>query len=272
MIKEVIYFCYGDSENVSTWSNVPYLLTKSLQEKGIVIRRINYAAKKWTCRVWKHLVMKGILGIFYPNNVFEYTRSPLFKWATNQKIKKAVRKYPNADLCLFTTFDYYNKYSSIPTLQLCDWTYDILIKERLTRELYPIEKLFLKQEAEAINNADVVVSLFPMCANTIKEVYPNANVHHLASNVINLLYDHPIVEEDVVEQKEKSEDILFVGGKKYLEGAIKLVEAFQSFNKKHPNSKLHIVGITEQSFKSIPQNVFCYGFLRKDIKKENDLY
>ncbi len=272
MIKEIIYFCYGDSENVSTWSNVPYLLTKTLQEKGIKIRRVNTAANVWLCRAWKYLVMKGLLGLLYPKNVFEYTRTPLFKWVTNRRIKKAVKKYPSADLCMFTCFDYYNKYSNIPTLLLCDWTYDVWIKDRLTRELYPIEKIFIKQQNEAISHADFVVSLFPVCAEMIKKAYPNANVHHLAMNVINSLYDKPLVEEDILRRKEKSEDILFVGGKKYLKGASKLIDAFAILQQSRPNARLHIIGLTEESFTEIPPNVFCHGFLRKDMEEERELY
>ncbi len=271
-MKEIIYFCYGDSENVSTWSNVPYLLSRTLQEKGIRVRRVNIAANVWVCRAWKYFVMKGLLGIFCPGNVFEYTRTPLFRWITNQRIRRAVMKYPDADLCLFTCFDYYDKYSHIPTMLLCDWTYDIWIKDRLTRKLYPIEKIFIRQQDEAIRNAAFVISLFPVCAKMIKDTYPNANVHHLASNVINTLYDQPMIEEEILERKERSEDILFIGGKKYMQGACKLVEAFSAFQKRHPHVTLHIIGLTEQSFHALPDNVFCHGFLHKDMEAEKELY
>ena len=40
-IEEVIFFTYGDSSDASTWSNVPYLFTRTLEKKGITVRRVN---------------------------------------------------------------------------------------------------------------------------------------------------------------------------------------------------------------------------------------
>ena len=40
-VKEVIFFTYGDSSKASTWSNVPFLFTKTLEGKGIKVDRID---------------------------------------------------------------------------------------------------------------------------------------------------------------------------------------------------------------------------------------
>ena len=41
MIKEIIFFSMGDSNKISTWSNVPFLFCKELEQKGILVRRID---------------------------------------------------------------------------------------------------------------------------------------------------------------------------------------------------------------------------------------
>lgn len=39
--KEVIFFTKGDSADISTWSNVPYFFTRTLEEKGVTVHRVN---------------------------------------------------------------------------------------------------------------------------------------------------------------------------------------------------------------------------------------
>lgn len=40
-IKEVIFFAYGDSADISTWSNVPYLFSNALERKGVRVNRVD---------------------------------------------------------------------------------------------------------------------------------------------------------------------------------------------------------------------------------------
>lgn len=54
-------------------------------------------------------------------------------------------------------FDFYNKFSGIPSLLFCDWTYKILVLDRKKRKPYWFEKRFCRQQATAINNAEYVV-------------------------------------------------------------------------------------------------------------------
>ncbi len=271
MIKEIIYFGYGDSTKASTWSNVPYLLTTTLQKKGIKIRRIDISPNRYISKAWK-VLEKIFISPFYPGEVYTFDRTPLFKQLTERKIRKAVKKYSSADYCIFTCFDFYNKFNDIPTLLFCDWTYDILIIDRLKRKPYPFESRYSRQQGEAINSAKCVISLFPVCAETMKKKYPSANIHYLGTNVINSLYEGKLDGDFVVKQKDKSEEILFIGGKKYLDGAKKLVEAFKRFVQTHPNAGLHLIGLKKEYFSSLPHNVICHGYLQKDKEGDKELY
>ena len=187
MVNKVIFFTYGDSSDASTWSNVPYLFTKTLRDKGITVYDVNLAGNKWLRRFFDRIIVP-VFSIFFPDHQYSFSRSRMLRLINNYKIKNSVKKHSNADLCIFTNFDYYNKFTDIPTLLFCDWTYDVLINDRLKRKTYFFENWFLSQQKDAIVNAKYVISLFPECAASIKNTYPTANVQYLGSNVINSMF------------------------------------------------------------------------------------
>ena len=41
-MKEILFLTYGDANNANVWSNVPYCFSHSLENKGIVVHRIDY--------------------------------------------------------------------------------------------------------------------------------------------------------------------------------------------------------------------------------------
>ena len=272
-IKEIIFFATGDSSKASTWSNVPYMFTETLLRKGIKIDRVNLT-QTFGYKLFTKVggVIHKVLNLFYPNNQYAYSRSALFMFLTNRLVKKSVRRYHNADLCIFTNFDFYNKYSDIPTLMFCDWTYKILIQDHLGREPYFFEKRFPLWEKKALESADYVVSLFPMCAKMMKESSPNANIHYLGKNVVNNLYDGVHDIESFIKKKITKRNILFIGGRKYIDGAKLLINAVAALSKKYDDIRLHIVGMKEENFDNLPDVIKCYGYLRKEDEKERELY
>lgn len=272
-IKEVIFFCYGDSANASTWSNVPYLFTDSLLKHGITVRRVNLiTGLRYITAIYNRTIVR-FLKIFFCKGEFAYdfSRTVFFTALVNKKIKRAVLEHPKADYCIFTNFDFYNKYNDIPTLLFCDWTYKILVLDRLQRKPFWFEKRFCKQQEMAINNVEHVVSLFPTCAEYMKNDYPKANINYLGVNVINSLYTKSMDENKILSTKKKSNRILFIGGKKYLDGARKLVDAFKQLHNKD-NLELHLIGLTKSMLDKLPNNIFCHGYLRKDVDAERDIY
>jgi len=271
MINKVIFFTNGNSSDVSTWSNIPYLFTKTLEKHHIVIHRVDISINNMIQRIFDKIIFP-IIGLFYPKHVYTFDRTNLFAFITNRKIRNAVKRNADSDLCIFTTFSFYNKYNDIPTLLFSDWTYEILIKERLGRKLYFFEKQVSKRETEAITNSPIVISLFPECASSMKLSYPSANIHYLGSNVINSLYFGKFESKEIIRNKTKSNDILFIGVKSYIEGAQKLVNSFRLFSQKYPNYTLHLIGIQPNWLKENYSNVCCHGYLRKDNEAENALY
>lgn len=114
--------------------------------------------------------------------------------------------------------------------------------------------------------------MFPQCTETMQKQYPNANIHFLGGNVINLLYKQKISPQKIIPQKIKSNIILFVGQKKYQKGANMLIDAFKILKQKNPSLTLHIIGMQNRDFEKLPSDVICHGYLHKDNETENTLY
>lgn len=272
-IKEIIFFCYGDSNKTSTWSNVPYLFTKTLEEKGITVRRVQLLEDNILIKVYNKLLIH-IYNLLYPKHVYSYIRTPLYRKRAFTIIRKAVKKYKNADCCIFTCFDFWNKFNDIPTLLFCDWTYDILILERLIRKPYYFEERYSKWQGEAINSSEAVVSLFPECAQSMKAKYPQANILYLGGNVVNNLYKGSINIDKVLEVKKHSKRILFVGNKKYINGCRLLIEAHKILRSQGIECETDIIGMVSSDFTDIdiPDNIHFHGYLKKDNIEQCDLY
>jgi hypothetical protein len=219
---------------------------------------------------------------------FPYLRTTrLFKYFAERKIRKAILQNPHADLCLFMGYGFYNKWNNIPSLLFSDWTTEMDIQKK--RKPNFLEKRIIQQEEEAINNAQYVISLFPVCCEEMKKRYPKANIHFLGGNVINDLsgirlkvkgerledISRDIYVEDLIEKKAKSKKLLFIGRKTtYLEAAKKLIEAYKLLKQEevYKDYSLDIVGCAESDFDSLPEGVTCYGFLNKSDERDRKTY
>ena len=80
-IKEITVFSIGDSLELSTWSNVPYFLTKSLEDKNIKINRVNLEENKTLRLIYKYSVFAFLkpVGVFGRRST--PLRTPLGHWA-----------------------------------------------------------------------------------------------------------------------------------------------------------------------------------------------
>lgn len=274
MIKEIIFFSFGDSNKISTWSNVPYLFCRELERKNLIVRRINIEPNPKIRNMFNSIVYRFYRKI-WPQNICKYERSWLFSIITNYKIKLAVSKYRNADMCIFCTFSFYNRFNKIPSILFCDWSFDILIRERLNRKPCLVEKIFINRENSVINKADLVISLFPECADKMKKDNPVANIHYLGKNVVNSVYEGDLDENTLVLEKQKSKKLLFIGNQNnltYLETAKKLTKSFAKAKERINDIELHIVGIDSSTLGYIDNDIFCYGYLHKEVKEECDVY
>ena len=286
-MKEILFFTNGDANNANVWSNVPYCFSHALEDKGINVHRIDYSMNPVFVKFYNLGLRRILDGLTLKKLRFPYLRTTrLFKYLAERKIRKAILQNPQADLCLFMGYGFYNKWNTVPSLLFSDWTTEMdILKKRPTNFL---DKQIIKQEEEAINNAEYVVSLFPVCCEEMKKKYPKANIHFLGGNVINDLSglrlkrkdqcvhsSNEIIVEDLIETKEKSKRLLFIGRKTtYLEAAKKLIEAYKLLKEKedYKDFTLDIVGCSASDFDSLPEGVTCYGFLNKSEEKDRKAY
>ena len=303
---KVLFFSVGDSSNADVWSNVPLCFSSALEKAGVSVVRVNLE----TCTIFANfynLVLRRIINVFMlmivKSSYFEKTI--WFKIIAEKKIKDTIEAHADADFCFFMGYGFYNKWSKTPSMLFSDWTTEMdILKKRPTNIL---DKRIIKQEEEAINHAEYVISLFPVCCEEMKRKYPKANIHFLGGNVINdlsglrLKETHPnppclgredqtleeqenlqisssskdIYVDALLETKTKSKKLLFIGRKTtYLEAAKKLVEAYKLLKeeKAYKDYELDIVGCVASDFDSLPEGVTCYGFLNKSEEKDRKTY
>ncbi len=305
-MKKIIFICSGDSKDASTWSNVPYCFSNCLERKGIELIRLNTLAPNWISNFYNYFIRK-VLNVCTGKEAVYFGRTRFRKVLTDIKIKNVVKKHSDADFCIFINCQYYNKYNSIPSLVFFDWSFEYELRKRRKIEPNFFQKRNCNQEREALTHADIVVSMFKVCAEEMNEMYPEANIRFIGGNVINdlsglrLKETHPnppclgredqtIDEQDhlqicssskdiyvdtLLETKAKSKKLLFIGRKTtYLEAAKKLIEAYKILKKEedYKDFTLDIVGCATSDFSLLPEGVTCYGFLNKSDERDRKIY
>lgn len=268
-MKEVTVFTSGDSNKLSTWSNVPYFFTETLLAKGIKVNRVDISPSPVLNSLYRKTFWQ-LLKLAYKRTSYTYSRSLLHYLIVQKKIKDAVSRYPDAEANIFITFSFSGKgLSKLPSIQFCDWTYDHYLRYFEGREPDLFEKGCVEREDSEIENADFVFPLFPSVTEYMKSRYQNRNIHYLG-NVINSVYE--VSEEQIRYDKQVSYNLLFVGSKKYINGARCLVRACERLKARYPQLTLHIVGMINDDFEHKPAFVSCYGYLDKDKEADREQY
>lgn len=272
--KKIICICHGDSSDISTWSNVPYLVTQELMQNGYTLHRVNIAPPRLWQILYNRTIFK-VLSLFCAGHEYDFNRTLLYTLWANRVISKNIRNHSDAAFCLFFTYSFCNKVSKIPSVLLCDWTFETLIRDRKKRAPYWFEKTYIKLQRRAIATAEYVISLFPKCADAIQTQVPTVKLLSPGKLPINNNDCEPIVSEELITLKQTKNRVLFIGRQNYIEACVKLIESISILNKcGAKNYELHIIGLTPKDLpKEINiENIYFYGFLHKDIDTERDLY
>lgn len=267
-IKEVTVFTDGDSRLMSTWSNVPFFFTEALRSMGIIVNRVNITHSVQLEKVYGAIIFRTI-SQFNKRTSYTYRRSHIHFWATRNKIAKAIKQHHNSDAFIFISFCFSAVgLTNKPIIQFHDWTYEYEFNYFHNRDPDFLERQSIKREDSQIKGADLVFVLFPGVADYMQRRYMDNKVYYLG-NVINSLYKGS---EDDINNKDKSNSLLFVGSIKYIDGAKALVASFESLKKDNPLLTLDIVGITQNELEHLPTGVFCHGYLDKGDDSQRNLY
>jgi glycosyltransferase involved in cell wall biosynthesis len=268
-IKEITVFTLGDANELKAWSNVPYFFTKSLEQKGIRVNRVNIEENPYLFKIYKYSIF-AFLKLLKRNSDHNYFRAGLNNFLTNKKIQKAIRTFPNSDAFLFLTYSFSAKtFSRKKTILFSDWSYLYFIKHFLGREPLWFEKNALRREKKNIETADQVMGLFPRSNEFNTKNYDTSHCVYLG-NVINS--DRWPDKHEVIKLKQKSQSLLFIGNAKYIQGAKDLVTAFKLVHSNYNEMELHIIGLDENELGLKQENLFCHGYLDKGNPAENELY
>ncbi len=265
-MKEVNVFTNGDSRRLSTWSNVPYFFTETLLSKGVKVNRVDLSPSL----PLQDLFYRDFHQPVSQDSTFDYFRSNTHFEDVRHRIKVAVDRFPHSEANIFLTFSFSSVgLSDKPSVQFCDWTYDHFFKYKLGRKPDALEEECIKREDSQIEGSDLVISLFPSVTEHMKKRYKNENICYLG-NVINSVYD--VSEDQALENKEQSIHILFVGSRKYYQGAHALLHGFHLAKQRLPNLRLHIIGMNATDFKGLPKDTYCYGYLDKGNASQREIY
>lgn len=272
MSKKILFVCYGDSTSPKAWSNVPYLFSENLQQQGFEILRVDLSPNEKYEALWNKYPRR-ILSRFFPTQQYEYIKTPIARYLAYQRIKKAIKSNPDLYFTIILSFDFYNKFNKIPSLIFHDWSYDMIILDRLKRKPYFFEKWFINYQHEAFNKSELVVSLFKDAQKIISERH-GKKVHHLGSNVVNDINFNKPTPQEILEVKRNSQELLLIGSMKYLLGARKLVHALRILQKDFPNLTLNIVNIPKDRLllEETDRNINFYNYLDKGDTEQNKQY
>ena len=262
-MKNVVVFTSGDANNPSTWSNVPYLFTNTLEKKGFNVIRIDMS----NVRNIFTLAFNFLIKIIKPSSTFYFARTKLNRFFVERKIKKAVQKFDDiADFYISISYDFSpSKFTLKKVILFHDWPIEYLLKSRFNREPDFLEIGDVKRHEKIIKDADIVVSLFEDCAEFMENRY-NRKVYYLGG-LINAFDDYKKYED--VQNRNK---ITFIGKKSYKDCAIKLIKAFNQIE--NSNIELHIIGMTKKDFIGIntPNNIKFHGYLDKGNEVQREEY
>ena len=269
-IKEVTVFTNEDSSNINTWSNVPFFFTETLISRGIRVNRVDLSPSPILNRIYS-TTWERIIRIIYRDTTYTYFRSLIHFLDARLRIKEALNKFDNSEMNIFLTFSF----SSVgmtkrPTVLICDWPYEHYINYRQNRKPDLFEKRSIKRENNQIEGANLIFPLFPDVTKYMKTRYKNKNIFYLG-NVINSLYDPN--DSEILEKKSNSDSLLFIGGRKYIQGAQCLVDAFHVLKKDYPHLSLNIIGMNDSDVFGVPKDgINCYGYLDKGKDVDRQLY
>ncbi len=268
-IKEITCFCWGDSHELKTWSNVPYYFTRGLETSGLKVNRIDLK-KGQQIFIYVGDVISKIFNKFYKEKIYyDYSRTKICDFIINIKMRKAVRKFPDTDLFLSLSFSFNaKKYTDKINVMFCDWSIYYAIEKFGLRSPIFAEKGGIYRQNQYLKACDYNITLFPDVESYYKLKSFN-NIKYLG-NVINSeelsIYD----KNDILEEKKISNRICFIGKRHYKEGLEELVKAFLHIADKY-NLYLDIIGF--DSLKgNINDRIVFWGYLDKANMHDNRRY
>ena len=104
----IAFFTCGDSNKLSTWSNVPYLFAKTLEEKGHHVYRVDISPNKYLMHLFNSISFRLFKRLLRKNCCPIFQRTFIHRLIINYRIKKATKQNPDININLFLSYGFIN--------------------------------------------------------------------------------------------------------------------------------------------------------------------
>ena len=264
---DFIVFSIGDSRKPSTWSNVPYFFTRTLEQRGYGVRHVNIAPSRFLQLLFD-LPWKAYCRLTGKQTRFTYLRSRYNRRITNAKIRRALRRYPQGH-CVFMTFSF-GTGSSRPYTLFCDQTFARHIAYFDERTPDKLELPTILEERKNLKEASLIIALFPEVAEELEKQHGSKVKYY--GNVVNI--DRMNVDpQALIARKQATREVVFIGSRKYKEGLEHLASAVRVLNaRKMDKLTVNVIGMDRRDLPSAPANMKFHGYLDKGDPKQNRTY
>jgi len=272
-------FTCGDSQDVNTYSNVPYYFRRALLDHGCEVNPIDLTPSESNCYrcfcnavTFKDRIASVLLSSDFSTEVFRTKTNNLL---TDRKLRKSALHYSHADLNVFMTFTFSSRrYVDIPVIHYADRTYE---HHLLEKGCIPSRRdhVFIQRDRENVDSADLVLTMNQACCDFIRNRYKPRRLLCLQGGINTDVRQVDV--DGLIAQKESNKDVLFIGRGAYSRGVDILIEAFRVFNEQQNDEfTLHIVGVTPEELPKSCEwssaKIRFYGYLDRNVTAQKNLY
>ncbi len=264
---DFIVFSIGDSRKPSTWSNVPYYFTATLEHQGYVVQRVDIGPSR-LLQLMFDLPWKAYCRLIGRQTQFTFLRSAYNRKITELKIQRALKHWPSGH-CVFMTYSF-GAGQERPYSLFCDQTFAQSIAYFAEREPDALERPTILAERKVLKAADLVIALFPEVAEGLRKFHGQKVKYY--GNVVNM-GSMDVDPQALLNAKLNSREIVFIGKRKYREGLERLAQAVEVLNTKYQETLIvNVIGMDRRELPSAPDNMVFHGYLDKGKPEQARLY
>lgn len=264
---DFIVFSIGDSRKPSTWSNVPYFFTRTLEQEGFAVRHVDIGPSR-LLQLAFDMPWKIYCRLTGRRTRYTYLRSTYNRKVTNVKIHRALRRDPSGR-CVFMTYSF-GTGTDRPYTLFCDQT--LAQQIAYFDERYPdkLEWPTIREERKNLKQASLIIALFPEVATELGMRHGEKVKYY--GNVVNIgqLQVDP---QALIERKRRAHEVVFIGNRRYKQGLERLAEAVAVLNAKGMKDLVvNVIGMDRRDLPAAPRNMRFHGYLDKGDPQENKTY
>jgi glycosyltransferase involved in cell wall biosynthesis len=256
--SDFVVFSIGDSRKPSTWSNVPYFFTQTLEKRGFAVRHVNIAPSRILQLIFD-VPWKAFCRLTGRQTQYTFLRSLYNRRVTDAKIRRALLRNPEGH-CVFMTYSF-GAGAERPYSLFCDQTFAQYINYFDGRQPDKLELPTILAERKVMKAASIVIALFPELAESLRKVHGSKVKYY--GNVVNI-GSMNVDPQELLKRKRQTREVVFIGNRKYKEGLERLAEAMHVLNARGMEGvTVNVIGMDERDLHAPPPNMRFHGYLDK---------